>query len=100
MLYAIWADDAEDAAARRAAARAAHLAYLDALQAKGRVILAGPRPRADTSDTAAAGVRGSLIVVEFDTLAEAQAWAANDPYARAGVFAETRIEPFVQVYPR
>lgn len=100
MLYVIWADDADDAAAKRAAARAAHLAYLDALQAQGRVILAGPRSRADTTDTAAAGVRGSLLVVEFDTIAQARAWAANDPYALAGVFAETRIEPFVQVFPR
>jgi uncharacterized protein len=100
MLYAIWAEDAEDAAATRAATRAAHLAYLEALQAEGRLVLAGPRPRADTRDIAAAGVRGSLLVVEFDSLDDAKAWAANDPYAQAGVFAETRIEPFVQVFPR
>jgi uncharacterized protein YciI len=100
MLYVIWAEDAEDAAAKRAATRADHLVHLDALQARGRLILAGPRPRADTTDVAAAGVLGSLLVVEFDTLAEAQAWAAKDPYAEAGVFAETRIEPFVQVFPR
>lgn len=100
MLYAIWADDAADAAPKRAATRPDHLAYLEALQAQGRLVLAGPRPRADTPDTAAAGVRGSLLIVDFDSLTEATAWAAQDPYAQAGVFAETRVEPFVQVFPR
>lgn len=100
MLFMILGDDADDAAPLRRAARAAHLVYLDALQAEGRLLLAGPRPLADTADLSATGVRGSLIVAEFSSRADAQAWAAGDPYAKAGVFVRTQIEPFVQVFPR
>lgn len=99
MLYFILADDAPDAAPRRAAARPAHLAYVQALQDEGRLVLAGPRPRLDCEDLSH-GVRGSLIVAEFEDLEAAQAWAAGDPYAQAGVFAQTRIEPVLPVFPR
>jgi uncharacterized protein YciI len=88
VLYLILADDAPDAAPRRAAARPAHLAYLQALQDQGRLILAGPRPKADTED------------LSHGVLDDARAWAAADPYAQAGVFAHTRIEPVLPVFPR
>ncbi len=35
----------------------------------------------------------SLIVAEFDDLAAAQAWAATDPYAQAGLFESVVIRP-------
>jgi len=37
-------------------------------------------------------------VAEFEDLDAARAWAAEDPYVAAGVYAETTIKPFRQVF--
>ena len=42
---------------------------------------------------------GSLIVAEFASLADAEAWAKADPYVAAGVYADVVIKPFKQVLP-
>ncbi len=99
MLYAITGTDAPDSLAGRLAARAAHLARVVLLRDQGRLVLAGPHPRLDTSDPGTAGFSGSLIVAEFPTRAEAEAWAAADPYMKAGVWTEASVRPFIQVMP-
>jgi hypothetical protein len=99
MLYAIIATDITQSAALRAAARANHLAYVDKLRADGRLILAGPHPAIDSPDPGPAGISGSLIVAEFDSLEAATAWASNDPYCRAGVFESVVVKPFLKVLP-
>jgi uncharacterized protein YciI len=92
-------DDKADALPLRRATRAAHVAYLKQLVDQGRLILAGPRPCVDAVDPGDAGYHGSLIVAEFDSLAEAQAWAESDPYRIAGVFSQVRVQPFVKALP-
>ena len=99
MLYAIIGQDAPDSLERRLAARARHLVRATALQAAGRLILAGPFPALDTVDPGPAGFTGSLIVAEFASLADAQAWAPADPYVTDGVFASVEVRPFKQVFP-
>ncbi|MEZ5590977.1 MAG: YciI family protein [Gammaproteobacteria bacterium] len=99
MLYAIIAHDIADSLAQRLAARPAHLERLQALQAAGRLVLAGPLPAVDSPDPGPAGFTGSLIVAEFDSLADAQAWADADPYRAAGVYASVDVKPFKQVFP-
>lgn len=99
MLYAILGDDAPGSLGKRLAARPAHLERLKELQDAGRLLLAGPCPAIDTPDPGPAGFAGSLIVAEFDSLAEAQAWAAADPYVTEGVFARTTVRPFRKVLP-
>jgi uncharacterized protein YciI len=37
---------------------------------------------------------GSLIIFEAADLDAARAWAANDPYAKAGLFARTDVRPW------
>lgn len=100
MLYAIIATDHTASLAARRVARPEHLARLEALQAQGRLVLAGPHPAVDASDPGEAGFTGSLVVAEFDDLAAAQAWADADPYIAAGVYREVRVKPFRQVLPR
>ena len=99
MLYAIIATDVANSLEQRLAARPAHLARLHQLQAEGRLVLAGPHPAIDSNDPGAAGFSGSLIVAEFESLADAQAWAKADPYVEAGVYANVVIKPFKQVLP-
>jgi uncharacterized protein YciI len=99
MFYAIVGQDVPDSLERRLAARPAHLERLQALQNAGRLLLAGPFPAIDSNDPGAAGFSGSLIVAEFDSLADAQAWADADPYVAAGVYAGVSVKPFKKVFP-
>lgn len=99
MLYAIIAEDVPGTLARRLEARAAHLDRLKALQEAGRLVLAGPHPAIDSQDPGPAGFTGSLIVAEFATREAAIAWACEDPYAAAGVYARVAVKPFRKVLP-
>jgi len=99
MLYAILAEDMPGALDKRLAARPAHVERLKALAADGRLILAGPHPMIDTEDPGPAGFSGSLIVAEFGSRELALAWASEDPYAKAGVYAKVTVKPFKKVLP-
>ena len=99
MLYAIMSTDVEDSLPKRAAARPDHLARLTALAEQGRLVMAGPHPAADTPDPGPAGFSGSLVIAEFASLQDAQAWADADPYVAAGVYDEVLVKPFKQVLP-
>jgi uncharacterized protein len=99
MLYMILCDDAADALPGRRATRPAHLQYLQVLIDERRLFAAGPRPKVDGPDPGEAGFHGSLIIAEFASLADAQAWAARDPYALAGVFSRVIVQPFNRVLP-
>ena len=99
MLYAIIASDIENSMENRLNARPAHIERLDALQDEGRLILAGPHPAIDSEDPGEAGFSGSLIVAEFDSLDDAEAWAADDPYQLAGVYETVMVKPFKKVFP-
>ena len=81
------------------AVRGEHLARLKALQDAGRLLMAGPFPAIDSPDPGPAGFSGSLIVAEFESLAEAEAWLADDPYVKTGVFASTTVKPYKKVLP-
>ncbi len=100
MLYAIVGQDIPDSLNLRLAARPAHLDRLHALQQAGRLLLAGPFPNIDRNDPGSAGFSGSLIVAEFATLADAQAWADADPYMAAGIYAGVSVKPFKKVFPQ
>ena len=85
MLFVLTAIDKPDGAPIRAATRAAHL---DFVNAGGRVKLGGPFLAPD------GGMIGSLLIFEAENLEAAQAWAASDPYAKAGLFAQSAVRPW------
>ena len=99
MLYAIIGQDVPDSLEKRMTVRPAHVARLQALQEQGRLILAGPFPAVDAIDPGAAGFSGSLIVAEFASLQEAEAWAQADPYVAGGVYAQVTVKPFRKTLP-
>lgn len=92
--FMLLATDAEGVHEARMAARPDHLKRLEALQAEGRLLTAGPNPLPDNPDR----VSGSLIVAQFSSLDDAQAWAEQDPYVDAGVYDEVLIKPFKAVF--
>lgn len=99
MLYAIISEDKPNSLADRLATRPAHLERIQPLVEAGRVIVAGPHPAVDNDDPGEAGFTGSLIVAEFPSLEEAEAWAAADPYVAAGVYEKVTVKPFRKVFP-
>lgn len=99
MFYAIISEDVPESLEKRKGARTGHLARLNALKEAGRLLLAGPHPATDSNDPGPAGFTGSLVVAEFASLDEAQAWADADPYVAAGVYARVTVKPFKRVLP-
>ena len=99
MLYAIISQDIPDSLERRLAVRPAHLQRLETLRDAGRLVLAGPHPAIDSENPGTAGFSGSLVVAEFASLIEAQAWADADPFTMTGVYEKVTVKPFKKVLP-
>jgi len=99
LFYAILAEDREDSLEQRLKVRPEHVERLKKLQHEGRLLLAGPHPAIDAEDPGAAGFSGSLIVAEFPDLESAKAWADEDPYIKAGVYARVNVKPFKKTLP-
>lgn len=76
----------------RMANRPAHLGYIEGQIDK--VVVAGPIFAEDGKTPI-----GSLLIMDFDTKAEAEAFAAEDPYAKAGLFGSVTIRPWRKVFP-
>jgi uncharacterized protein YciI len=87
MRVALICKDKPDHLQTRLDNRAAHLAHIEA---SGVVEMAGPF-LADGQMT------GSLVVLTVETLAQAQAWADADPYAKAGLFESVTISEWKKV---
>lgn len=100
MLYSIACTDVDNSLGLRKSARPAHIERLQTLNDQGRLVLAGPNPAVDSNDPGEAGFTGSVIVAEFASLEDAQAWADADPYLAAGVYADVIVKPFKQVFPQ
>lgn len=99
MYYAIYAEDNENSLETRLSVRPAHLERLNSLVDQGRLLVAGPFPAVDSEDPGPAGFTGSLIIAEFDSLEDAQAWADQDPYKTAGVYKEIEVKPYKKALP-
>lgn len=92
MLYAIICLDKPGAQEIRKANRDAHLAHIRG--AGGAIVQAGPF--LDVAPDSGGEMCGSLLIYEGD-LAGAEAWAAADPYAAAGLFQSVEIRPWKKV---
>lgn len=99
MYYMIYAQDVENSLEKRVKARPDHVARLQVLTDKGRLLVAGPNPAIDAEDPGPAGFTGSLIIAEFDSIEQAQSWAEADPYISAGVYKNVTVKPFKKVLP-
>jgi uncharacterized protein YciI len=90
MLFAITCQDKPASLELRLATRPTHLDYLEAHMAQ--LVLVGPVLDQDGKPC------GSLLVVEAADQAAAEAFAAGDPYAAAGLFAQVEVKPFRAVF--
>lgn len=99
MWYVILGYDLPGTLDARMAARPAHVARLAALCDEARLLVAGPCPAIDAEDPGPAGYTGSVVIADFPSLAEARAWADEDPYLAAGVYERVDVRPFRQALP-
>jgi uncharacterized protein YciI len=87
MLVALFAKDKAGALQVRKDNREAHLGYI-----KDTGVVAQAGPLIVDGDMA-----GSLVILEVEDMAAAEAWAANDPYAKAGLFASVELVEWKKV---
>lgn len=78
--------DKPNSLALRLATRPAHLAYAQNSKA---VRIGGPYLGPDGENSA-----GGMLVLEVDTLEQAYAWLADDPYIKAGLYESVIVRPF------
>lgn len=95
----IYGEDVENSLALRQSVREQHIARLEALAAQNRLLVAGPLPAIDNENPGDAGFTGSLIIANFNKLADAKAWAEADPYIKAGVYKNVIVKPYKKVLP-
>jgi len=85
-LFILTCTDKPGALDLRMATREAHLAFL---RERMSIIKVGG-PLLDD----AGGMIGSMLVIEADSAAEAEAFAAADPYRLAGLFERVSVQPW------
>lgn len=98
MWYFIYSEDHDNSLQKRLDNRPAHLARLQVLHDEGRLLTAGPLPAIDSNDPGSAGFTGSVVIAEFNSLAEATAWANADPFLLTGVYRHVTVKPFRQTF--
>jgi uncharacterized protein len=87
-VHLLFYDYVPDILERRAPHRQAHLALVAEWHAAGRIVIAG---------AVGEPPHGALFV--FTDAADAEAFAAQDPYGDAGLVTERRLEPWTVVTP-
>ena len=88
MRFALMCKDKPGHLETRKSNRDAHLSYIDST---GCVEMAGPLL------DGAGDMAGSLIILDVEDLAAAEAWASNDPYAKAGLFETVTLHAWNKV---
>jgi uncharacterized protein len=98
VIFAIYRIDLPDVAGRRDLNRAAHLAYLEPFEPA--ILCAGAlwsEEEGNGGGGNAGNARreiGSLYLVSFEAESEARAFALNDPFHLAGLFATVEVRLF------
>lgn len=92
MHFAIVCLDKPDSHAVRTENRPAHVEHLKAHDSQ--ILVAGPL----LSDDGQTPV-GSLLIMEFEDVDAARAFAESDPYNKAGLFKTVNICPYRKVFP-
>ncbi len=87
MLFVIHASDKPDSAELRQATRPDHLAYMSDFD----ILVGGPMLDEHSESC------GSIIIVEMEDLAATEAFAANDPYRKVGLFDTVLIRAMKKV---
>ena len=88
--YLIIAQDGRDdeALERRKNIRPIHLAGAKKLKENNNFVIGGAMLDEDSN------MRGSIMIVQFETEADFKSWYDNEPYITGGVWKEIEVKPF------
>jgi uncharacterized protein len=92
MFFALVSKDKPGHLNLRLETRPTHLEYLEGLNAKGKLKMAGPVLDGDAKPC------GTIAIYEAASLDEAKALVDADPYTKAGLFESVDIKPFNWVF--
>lgn len=92
MLFVVLTNDKPGHLDLRMSTRPAHVEWLNALKDEGTLKAAGPFLGDDGKPA------GSMLILKDESLEAAKALAAKDPYAEAGLFADTVVRPWNWVF--
>jgi uncharacterized protein YciI len=93
MIYIFHLLDKPDSSALRQRARPEHKAYLAGVAE--RIAFAGPLLGPDGQT-----MLGSLLAIDFDTPQAAADWLANEPFTKAGLYADSQSHGFSNLWPQ
>ncbi len=93
MIYCLILMDKPGAGELRQRVRPEHKAYLAAVAE--RIAFAGPFTTDDGQQ-----MLGSLLAIDFESREAANAWLAAEPFTRAGLYASTSVQAFVNLWPQ
>lgn len=93
MIYTFTLIDKPEMAALRQRVRPEHKAYI--AEVADRIAFAGPL----THDDGVAMI-GSLLAIDFPSRDAAHTWLENEPFTKAGLYASTSIQAFVNLWPQ
>jgi uncharacterized protein len=91
MIFTFILIDKPNASELRQRVRPEHKAYLATVA--DRMAFAGPL----TSDEGVA-MFGSLLAIDFESREAANAWLANEPFTKAGLYASVSVHAFVNLW--
>jgi len=88
--YLIIAQDGkdDDALNRRKEVRSLHLTGARKLKENGNFVIGGAMLDDENN------MRGSIMIVQFETQEDFQEWYDNEPYITGGVWKEIEVKPF------
>lgn len=92
MLFVVLCNDKPGHLDLRLSTRPAHVEWLKGLEAEGVLKAAGPFLGEDGKPV------GSMLILKAESIEAAQALAAQDPYAAAGLFADVAVRPWNWVF--
>lgn len=92
MIYVFHLLDKPNQAALRQQVRPEHKAYL--AEMGDRMAFAGPL--VDEHDH----MIGSLLAIDFESRHAAEQWLSHEPFTKAGVYGEVRIDGFLNLWPQ
>jgi uncharacterized protein YciI len=93
VIYVFHLLDRPGSGALRERVRPEHKAYLG--RVADRIAFAGPL----TEDDGVTMI-GSLLAIDFDSRDAALAWLADEPFTRAGLYASSQVQAFVNLWPQ
>ncbi len=93
MIYIFHLLDKPDAAALRQRVRPEHKIYLATVA--DRIAFAGPLLAGDGQTMV-----GSLLAIDFESRAAADAWLASEPFNLAGLYARCEVHGFTNLWPQ